>query len=147
MCGAAKPLNRSSTSLRRTKNFFGKFRKFFRFSFRASPPHNTRDYRIGLCRDGLRQEGGEDGPGGRCNGTAIRRRPARGGVPRRERREAACRSAAPPFSRHGRTFEGQGHPFKENVLKVGLGGGQGIAEHPDVKKTLQDMKQNEVPAS
>ncbi|KAH7139448.1 50S ribosomal protein-like protein L13 [Dendryphion nanum] len=39
-----------------------------------------------------------------------------------------------------KTFEGRGHPYKENVLKVGLGGGLGIVEHPVVKSTLGGIR-------
>jgi large subunit ribosomal protein L13 len=46
-----------------------------------------------------------------------------------------------------KTFEGQGHPYKENILEVRLGGGQAIAEHPAVKKTLQAAKEEKAPTS
>ncbi|CAI6340344.1 unnamed protein product [Periconia digitata] len=47
-----------------------------------------------------------------------------------------------------KTFEGVGHPYKENVLKVVNGGGQAIVEHTEVKKTLQGLKEvKEVPAA
>lgn len=47
-----------------------------------------------------------------------------------------------------KTFEGVGHPYKENILKVTNGGGQAIVEHPQVKKTLQELKEKkEAPAA
>ena len=46
-----------------------------------------------------------------------------------------------------KTFEGRGNPYKENFLRVGLGGGQGIVEHPDVKRTLEGAREKEVPSS
>lgn len=46
-----------------------------------------------------------------------------------------------------KTFEGRSHPYGENLLKVSLGGGRSIVEHPNVKKTLQEAKQiKETPA-
>ena len=52
-----------------------------------------------------------------------------------------------------KTFEGKGHPYGENVWRVGLGGGQGIADHTEVKKTLGELrgkregKKEEVPSN
>ena len=48
-----------------------------------------------------------------------------------------------------KTFEGQAHPYKENLLRVGNGGGQSITEHADVKKMfLEAAAQNaEAPVS
>ncbi|CAN9095981.1 unnamed protein product [Alternaria sp. RS040] len=39
-----------------------------------------------------------------------------------------------------KTFEGRAHPYKENILQVGNGGGQSITEHGDVKKTFAEVK-------
>lgn len=39
-----------------------------------------------------------------------------------------------------KTFEGRAHPYKENILKVGNGGGQSIVEHDEVKKTFAEVK-------
>jgi len=39
-----------------------------------------------------------------------------------------------------KTFEGRAHPYKENILKVGNGGGQSIVEHDEVKKTFAEAK-------
>jgi large subunit ribosomal protein L13 len=36
-----------------------------------------------------------------------------------------------------KTFEGQGHPYKENLLRVVNGGGQSIVEHEVVTNTLK----------
>ena len=47
-----------------------------------------------------------------------------------------------------KTFEGMGHPYEENLLKVRNGGGQAIVEHTEVKKTLQELKESkETPAA
>lgn len=40
-----------------------------------------------------------------------------------------------------KTFEGRGHPYAENILKVESGGGQSIVEHESVKKTLAGLKE------
>jgi len=45
-----------------------------------------------------------------------------------------------------KTFEGRGNPYQENFLRVGLGGGQGIVEHPDIRRTLEEARK-EVPSS
>jgi large subunit ribosomal protein L13 len=37
-----------------------------------------------------------------------------------------------------KTFEGRGHPYDENILKVENGGGQSILDHEDVKKTMRE---------
>jgi large subunit ribosomal protein L13 len=39
-----------------------------------------------------------------------------------------------------KTFEGKGHPYGENVLRVEVGGGQGIVQHEVVQKTLREAK-------
>lgn len=39
-----------------------------------------------------------------------------------------------------KTFEGRSHPYEQNILKVGNGGGQSIVEHVEVKKTLEGLK-------
>ena len=39
-----------------------------------------------------------------------------------------------------KTFEGTAHPYEENLLRVSNGGGQSIAELPQVKKTLDAAK-------
>jgi large subunit ribosomal protein L13 len=39
-----------------------------------------------------------------------------------------------------KTFEGSAHPYKENILQVGNGGGQSIVEHEDVKKAFEQAK-------
>lgn len=47
-----------------------------------------------------------------------------------------------------KTFEGTSHPYKENILKVGNGGGQSIAELPEVKTTFEGIKKAaQAPAS
>lgn len=40
-----------------------------------------------------------------------------------------------------KTFEWSGHPYGGNVLKVVNGGGQGIGEHLDVKKTFEGLRE------
>jgi large subunit ribosomal protein L13 len=37
-----------------------------------------------------------------------------------------------------KTFEGAAHPYTGNLLKVGLGAGQGVAEHPAVKAAFAE---------
>ncbi|KAF1959640.1 50S ribosomal protein-like protein L13 [Byssothecium circinans] len=47
-----------------------------------------------------------------------------------------------------KTFEGHGHPYGENVLRVANGGGQAIAEHTEVRDAFRELKERkEVPAS
>jgi large subunit ribosomal protein L13 len=47
-----------------------------------------------------------------------------------------------------KTFEGVGHPYKENILRVSHGGGQAIAEHTEVRNALRELKESkEVPVS
>ncbi|KAH8732301.1 50S ribosomal protein-like protein L13, partial [Phaeosphaeriaceae sp. PMI808] len=40
-----------------------------------------------------------------------------------------------------KTFEGRGHPYKENILAVRNGGGQSILEHEEIQSTLRAMKE------
>ncbi|KAF2473239.1 50S ribosomal protein-like protein L13 [Lindgomyces ingoldianus] len=40
-----------------------------------------------------------------------------------------------------KTFEGRAHPHKDNILKVGLGGGASIIDNPIVKKRLREVKE------
>ncbi|KAF2712469.1 50S ribosomal protein-like protein L13 [Pleomassaria siparia CBS 279.74] len=40
-----------------------------------------------------------------------------------------------------KTFEGKAHPYKENLVKVRLGGGQSIAEQPSVKKAFEELRE------
>lgn len=40
-----------------------------------------------------------------------------------------------------KTFEGRGHPYGENLLRVENGGGQSILEHEEVQKTLMAARQ------
>lgn len=40
-----------------------------------------------------------------------------------------------------KTFENGSHPFKENLMKVGLGGGMSITEHPGVKIRLEEIRE------
>lgn len=35
-----------------------------------------------------------------------------------------------------KTFEGQAHPYKENLIRVACGGGQSITEQEDVKRAF-----------
>jgi large subunit ribosomal protein L13 len=48
-----------------------------------------------------------------------------------------------------KTFEGRGHPYEENILRVEVGGGQSIVEHHDVKRTLLEAREGtkEAPVS
>lgn len=39
-----------------------------------------------------------------------------------------------------KTFEGRGHPYGENILRVENGGGQGIGEHIVVKKAFAEAR-------
>lgn len=39
-----------------------------------------------------------------------------------------------------KTFEGKGHPYKENILRVESGGGQSIVEHHDVKNAFAQAR-------
>jgi large subunit ribosomal protein L13 len=40
-----------------------------------------------------------------------------------------------------KTFEGTSHPYKENLISVGLGGGRSILELESVQKTLAEAKE------
>jgi large subunit ribosomal protein L13 len=46
-----------------------------------------------------------------------------------------------------KTFENKGHPYGENFITVGLGGGQSIIDHPGVKQTLDANKETQEVAS
>lgn len=39
-----------------------------------------------------------------------------------------------------KTFEGEGHPYKANILKVSNGGGQSIADLDAIKTTFKEAK-------
>lgn len=40
-----------------------------------------------------------------------------------------------------KTFEGKAHPYKENLLRVGLGGGSSIVDLEGVRSTLAEAKE------
>lgn len=40
-----------------------------------------------------------------------------------------------------KTFEGRGHPYKENLLRVSNGGGQSIVEHEEVRSAFAKARE------
>lgn len=42
-----------------------------------------------------------------------------------------------------KTFEGRAHPYAQNLIKVGNGGGQSIVEHQDVKRTFARARETQ----
>lgn len=40
-----------------------------------------------------------------------------------------------------KTFEGPSHPYEQNILKVINGGGQSIADHAEVKRAFEGVKE------
>lgn len=97
-------------------------------------------YRTHTTRPGSLKEISMDRMIAKWGGGEVLRKAVSGMLPKnRLRKERLARL---------KTFEGRSHPYTENLLTVSVGGGQGIAEHPDVKKALAEAKQNtEVPAS
>jgi large subunit ribosomal protein L13 len=43
-----------------------------------------------------------------------------------------------------KTFEGRSHPYKPNLLKVRVGGGQGIADMKEVRRTMEEHLKEKV---
>lgn len=96
-------------------------------------------YRTHTTRPGSLKEINMDRMMAKWGGGEVLRKAVSGMLPKnRLRKERLARL---------KTFEGRGHPYGENLLKVELGGGRSIADHPAVKKTLQEVKEVEQEAS
>lgn len=100
-------------------------------------------YRHHTSRPGSLKELSFEKMVGKWGGGEVLKRAVNGMLPKNRLRK--------PRLERLKCFEGAGHPFKENILNVKVGGGQGITEHPAVKKTLEEVKVaqsvKEVPAS
>ncbi|KAF2865866.1 50S ribosomal protein-like protein L13 [Massariosphaeria phaeospora] len=95
-------------------------------------------YRTHTTRPGSLKEINMDRMMAKWGGGEVLRKAVSGMLPKnRLRKERLARL---------KTFESTAHPYGENVLKVGLGGGRSIAEIPNVKKTLQENKTEAVAA-
>ena len=98
-------------------------------------------YRTHTTRPGSLKELSMDRMIGKWGGGEVLRKAVSGMLPKnRLRNERLARL---------KTFEGRGHPYEENILRVELGGGQSIVEHHDVKRTLLNAQEGvkEAPVS
>ncbi|KAL1606948.1 54S ribosomal protein L23, mitochondrial [Nothophoma quercina] len=89
-------------------------------------------YRTHTSRPGSLKEINMDRMMAKWGGGEVLRKAVSGMLPKnRLRKERLARL---------KTFEGTAHPYEENLLRVSNGGGQSIAELPQVKKTLDAAK-------
>jgi large subunit ribosomal protein L13 len=89
-------------------------------------------YRTHTTRPGSLKEISMDRMIAKWGGGEVLRKAVSGMLPKnRLRKERLARL---------KTFEGQGHPYGENVLRVVNGGGQSIVEHEVVRKTLGEAR-------
>lgn len=89
-------------------------------------------YRTHTTRPGSLKEISMDRMIAKWGGGEVLRKAVSGMLPKnRLRKERLARL---------KTFEGRSHPYEQNILKVGNGGGQSIVEHVEVKKTLEGLK-------
>jgi len=89
-------------------------------------------YRTHTTRPGSLKELSMDRLMAKWGGGEVLRKAVSGMLPKnRLRKERLARL---------KTFEGRAHPYKQNLLTVGNGGGQSILEHADIQKTLQGLK-------
>ena len=85
-------------------------------------------YRTHSTRPGSLKELSMDRMMAKWGGGEVLRKAVSGMLPKnRLRKERLARL---------KTFEGQAHPYKENLIKVTNGGGQSITEHEDVKRAF-----------
>jgi len=85
-------------------------------------------YRTHSTRPGSLKELSMDRMMAKWGGGEVLRKAVSGMLPKnRLRKERLARL---------KTFEGQAHPYKENLLRVTTGGGQSITEHADVKRAF-----------
>ncbi|KAF2738193.1 50S ribosomal protein-like protein L13 [Polyplosphaeria fusca] len=96
-------------------------------------------YRTHTTRPGSLKEISMDKMMAKWGGGEVLRKAVSGMLPKnRLRKERLARL---------KTFEGVGHPYESNLLRVARGAGQGIAEHPAVKATLGEMREEKVATS
>ncbi|KAJ4354922.1 hypothetical protein N0V95_003387 [Ascochyta clinopodiicola] len=90
-------------------------------------------YRTHTTRPGSLKEINMDRMMAKWGGGEVLRKAVSGMLPKnRLRKERLARL---------KTFEGPSHPYGENLLKVGNGGGQSIADHPEVKRAFDGIKE------
>jgi large subunit ribosomal protein L13 len=90
-------------------------------------------YRTHTTRPGSLKEINMDRMMAKWGGGEVLRKAVSGMLPKnRLRKERLARL---------KTFEGRAHPYEQNLLKIGLGGGQSIAEHPDVKQAFKAARE------
>jgi large subunit ribosomal protein L13 len=90
-------------------------------------------YRTHTTRPGSLKEISMDRMIAKWGGGEVLRKAVSGMLPKnRLRKERLARL---------KTFEGHGHPYEENLLKVSVGGGQSIMEHESVMKTWDESRQ------
>ncbi|KAJ4407203.1 hypothetical protein N0V91_004085 [Didymella pomorum] len=90
-------------------------------------------YRTHTSRPGSLKEINMDRMMAKWGGGEVLRKAVSGMLPKnRLRKERLARL---------KTFEGTAHPYGQNLLKVGNGGGQSIMELPEIKKAFEGTKQ------
>ncbi|KAJ4994096.1 50S ribosomal protein L13 [Stagonosporopsis vannaccii] len=91
-------------------------------------------YRTHTSRPGSLKEINMDRMMAKWGGGEVLRKAVSGMLPKnRLRKERLARL---------KTFEGRAHPYGPNVLKIENGGGQSIAELPEVKKAFEGIKES-----
>jgi large subunit ribosomal protein L13 len=90
-------------------------------------------YRTHTTRPGSLKEISMDRMMAKWGGGEVLRKAVSGMLPKnRLRKERLARL---------KTFEGRAHPYEQNLLKIGLGGGHSIADHPDVKQAFKAARE------
>jgi large subunit ribosomal protein L13 len=97
-------------------------------------------YRTHTSRPGSLKEINMDRMIAKWGGGEVLRKAVSGMLPKnRLRKERLARL---------KTFEGPSHPYGQNLIQVANGGGQSIADHPDVKRAFDGIKEGaQAPAS
>jgi large subunit ribosomal protein L13 len=96
-------------------------------------------YRTHTTRPGSMKEISMDRMIAKWGGGEVLRKAVSGMLPKnRLRKERLARL---------KTFEGRGHPYEENLLKVQNGGGQSILDHEEVQATMQALKTQDTGAA
>ncbi|KAF1836201.1 50S ribosomal protein-like protein L13 [Decorospora gaudefroyi] len=89
-------------------------------------------YRTHTTRPGSLKEMSMDRLMAKWGGGEVLRKAVSGMLPKnRLRKERLARL---------KTFEGRAHPYKENIVRVSMGGGQSITEHLDIRRTFEEAK-------
>ena len=89
-------------------------------------------YRTHTTRPGSLKELSMDRMMAKWGGGEVLRKAVSGMLPKnRLRKERLARL---------KTFEGRAHPYRQNLLRVGMGGGQSITEHELIKNTFEEAK-------